>query len=177
MEIRRSLWVKYNLFAARYSFFASKNPGWGIEQSLVLPACGIFQQEWEWDDSCRLAEQRQAGWERLRMDGTRVWNPGTRRDLSWEKRSRDGGCEGLEEDFIWSTSAPNPWHGKHDSAVLKTAHKNWCRKLPTSLCDSPAARRTTQQSCPSLGLLRGRHVQGGFKGFILSLSGWVTGLL
>lgn len=175
MEIRRTVWVKHNLFTALYSLFPSKNPGWAIVPSLVLSACGIFQQEWEWEDTCKMAKQRQAGWERLRMNGTRVWNSGTRRDRAGKK------TQGMMAVKTWQriscTSAPNPWHGEHDSPVSKTGRKNWCGKLPTSLCHSPVPRRTTQQSCPSLQQLRGRHLHGGFKAFILSLSGWVTGLL
>ena len=47
------------------------------------------------------------------------------------------------------TPASKAWHGKHDSPAFKTTHKNWCRKLPTSLCHSPVSRRTIQYSCPS----------------------------
>lgn len=112
MEIRRSVWVKYNLFPALYSFSLSKNLGWATLQPPVLPAFGIFQQDREWDDSCRLARQRQAGWETLRMNSTRVWNSGTRRDPSWEKSPRHDGCEDLAEDFMHLCSKPLAWEAR-----------------------------------------------------------------
>lgn len=143
MDSRRSVWVKYNLFPSLYSLFPSKNLGWAATQPLVLPGFGIFQQGWERDDNCRLAKQRQAGWETLRMNRTRVWNWHKERPKLGKKPKgwwlwRPG------RGFQLCSSAPKPWHGKHDSPVLTTPRKNCGGKLPTCLCHSPAARRTPQ---------------------------------
>lgn len=132
------------------------------------------QQERERGDNCRQMEQGQAGWERLwekRVKAIQVWD--TKRPKLGEK---------LQGWRLWRTRssrspASKAWQGKNDSPAFRKARTELCRELPTSLCHSPASGRTIQYSCPPHGQLKDRHLEGGFKGFILRLSEWVTGLL